>query len=199
MCGCHFCTSYAWVLCRHLLPAFVPKLDHHSVYAWLLPTHFNETIRKAPLHLLLLLAPFSLFLSPCTFLSEMNASGCVTFAWPLSLVEAFYVVFPSVFFPITHLPLTLPWQTSVFWRLTDCGALTGSAEQRGPGESNPLFLCLSECSFRERLLLESCTSTDINLSRKTCNLFGKTCRNVAIITLKYTLYILTEHKHTICS
>lgn len=117
----------------------------------------------------------------------MNASSRVTFACPLSLVGVFYVVFPSVFFPITHPPLTLPWQAHVFWRLTDCGVLTGSVEQRSPGESNPLFLCLSECSFKEWLLLESCTSTDINLSRETY-------MNVSIRTSEYHLCILTRPK-----
>lgn len=72
----------------------------------------------------------------------------------------------NCFFPGTDPSslLTLPWQAFVFWRLTHCGALTGSAEQRSPGESSHLFLCLFECSFKDQVL-KSCISTDDILGR----------------------------------
>lgn len=111
----------------------------------------------------------SLFPSSMFWLKLMH-QAMLAFAYPFSPLGAFYVVFSTPNIPSP--PLPLPWQASVFWRLTVCGALTGSVVQRNPGESNPLFLHFSECSFKGLLLLESFTSTDISLSRETCNTFG---------------------------
>lgn len=121
----------------HLLP----KLIHHSPRAWLLPTHFNETVRKASLHLLHLLTLFSPFHFALSFHlpSETNASDWVTFAWPLFLCLSFLRCFP-VFPPLSHtFPFPSPGRPLSF----EDWLLTGSAEQRNPGELNPLFLCLS--------------------------------------------------------
>lgn len=100
----------------------------------------------------------------------MNSSGCVR--CHCSLIEALDAVSIRVF-SRTH-PPSLPRQAFVFWRPTHCGALTGSAEQRSSGEPRPLFLCLSQCSFKAWVPLKSCTSTDIILKGETCHIFPDT-------------------------
>lgn len=183
MVGSHSWISYAYECC-------VTTCYWHVYPNWLLITaHLFEWHRQN-------LKLFHL-------LSAMNASGCVTFLCPLSLVGAFYVVLPTVFFLITHCPLPSPffhWQASAFWRLTDCDALAGIVEQRSPGESSPLFLCLSECSFKEWLLLESSTSTNINLSRGTCNLFGTSLHECGHKDISISpMHLEKKHKCTILS
>lgn len=143
----NLCCSFAWVLSPLL---YLHLILRQKKTASSLPSilDYIPTYRSDERHKLQLLYPRwlppslpPLFLTPSCFhlMSESSASGCLTSACTLSLVAAFNVVFPTVFLPITraHTSAALPWQASVFWRLTDCGAWAGRAELERPQRAEP--------------------------------------------------------------
>lgn len=125
-----------------------------TIHCWLLLGLLTRPSTLETLHLMTRFLPLS------TFWLKWIYRAALPFLALLPLFELHVLCF-QLFLPRYRSPLSSPSprQAFVFWRLTHCGALTGSAEHRSPGESSHLFLCLFECSFKDQVL-KSCISTD---------------------------------------